>query len=169
MSPGVSVRSVAEPGVTRLGQVSMDPVDPAIRASDADRELTVERLREAHAEGRLTAEEFSERVDEAYAARTHGDLAPLTRDLPSPARGARTGDEATPARRDPSDRRPGRPDPALPDGRGAWGVWAAAVLVNVVVWAVVSLSAQEWIYFWPVWVAGPWGAVLLAGWLFRRR
>jgi hypothetical protein len=48
-------------------------------------------------------------------------------------------------------------------------VWAAAVLVNVVVWAVVSLSAQEWIYFWPVWVAGPWGAVLLAGWLFRRR
>lgn len=146
-----------------------EPDDPALRASDADREAVVERLREAHAEGRLMVDEFTQRVDEAYAARTHGDLAPLTRDLPSPSRGPRTGDEATPARRDPGDRRPARHDRGLPDGRGAWGVWAAAVLVNVVVWAVVSLSAQELVYFWPVWVAGPWGAVLLAGWLFRRR
>lgn len=149
-----------------------DPVDPGeamVRASDADREAVVERLREAHAEGRLTVEEFTQRVDEAYAARTHGDLAPLTRDLPSASRGHRTGDEATPGRRPSADRRPARHDRTLPDGRGAWGVWAAAVLVNLVVWAVVSLSAQELVYFWPAWVAGPWGAVLLAGWLFRRR
>jgi hypothetical protein len=33
---------------------------------------------------------------------------------------------------------------------------------------LVSVSAGEPIYFWPMWVAGPWGAVLLATTLFGR-
>jgi hypothetical protein len=56
---------------------------PALRASDAEREDTVERLRAASAEGRLTLEELSERVSAAYDARTHGDLEQLVRDLPA--------------------------------------------------------------------------------------
>ncbi len=65
-----------------------DPADAAVdalamRASDADRERVAEALREAYAEGRLTAEEHSERVDSVYAAKTLGELVPLTRDLPS--------------------------------------------------------------------------------------
>jgi len=32
----------------------------------------------------------------------------------------------------------------------------------VVIWLLVSLSSGELVYFWPMWVAGPWGAVLLA-------
>ena len=58
---------------------------PAIRASDAEREQAVTRLREASAEGRLTLEEFSQRVEAAYAAKTHEELERLTEDVPAAA------------------------------------------------------------------------------------
>lgn len=148
--------------------MSLDPVDPFVRASDADRDAVAGRLREAHAEGRLTVEEFTERLDAAYAARTHGDLVPLTSDLPTSqgtaGRRPRTGDEAAPARREA-----GRGDGLERGLRAAWGVWATAVLVNLVIWGLVSISNAELAYFWPIWVAGPWGAVLLAATVFGRR
>ena len=53
-----------------------------MRVSDADREGVVRRLRRAVDEGRLTLDEFDERVVIAYAARTRADLDPLTADLP---------------------------------------------------------------------------------------
>lgn len=56
--------------------------DPNMRAGDADRERLVEQLREHHAAGRLTLEEFDERMQKAYAAKTYGELGTLTRDLP---------------------------------------------------------------------------------------
>lgn len=56
---------------------------PAIRASDAEREQAVGRLREASAQGRLTLEEFSQRVEGAYAAKTHEELERLTEDIPA--------------------------------------------------------------------------------------
>ncbi len=56
---------------------------PALRASDADRDRIAEILREALAEGRLTAEEHTERVGAVYAARTHEELEPLVGDLPA--------------------------------------------------------------------------------------
>ena len=59
--------------------------EPAARASDAEREQTVVRLRDAAAEGRLTLDEFSQRVEAAYAATTHDALEPLTADLPATA------------------------------------------------------------------------------------
>ncbi len=43
-----------------------------------------------------------------------------------------------------------------------WTVWLIAVSVNVVVWALVSATTASLIYPWPLWVAGPYGAVLLA-------
>src|SRR2546423_38243 len=55
---------------------------PALRASDADREHAVELLREHAAAGRLTLEEFTERMSAAYGALTNEELAELTRDLP---------------------------------------------------------------------------------------
>ncbi|GAA3371950.1 DUF1707 domain-containing protein [Streptomyces sannanensis] len=61
---------------------------PELRASDADREQVAERLREAMAEGRLDMEEFGERLDATYKARTYGELEPITRDLPAGARPA---------------------------------------------------------------------------------
>ncbi|MFJ9769932.1 DUF1707 domain-containing protein [Kitasatospora sp. NPDC101157] len=57
--------------------------DAEMRVSDADRERIAELLRDAYAEGRLDAEEHAERIEAAYAAKTFGDLVPLTRDLPA--------------------------------------------------------------------------------------
>jgi Domain of unknown function (DUF1707)/Cell wall-active antibiotics response 4TMS YvqF len=56
-----------------------------LRASDADRDRAATVLNEALAEGRLTAEEHSERLDSIYAAKTQADLVPLLDDLPTPA------------------------------------------------------------------------------------
>lgn len=53
-----------------------------MRASDADRDRVAEVLRDAYAEGRLTLDEHSERVDQTHAAKTLGELAPLLADLP---------------------------------------------------------------------------------------
>lgn len=59
-----------------------------MRASDAERERVAEALREALAEGRLDMEEFEERLEAAYKARTHAQLEPLVRDLPVPGSAA---------------------------------------------------------------------------------
>jgi hypothetical protein len=55
---------------------------PGIRVSDTDRERVAIALREHTVAGRLTLDEFMERLDLVYAARTEADLEPLTRDLP---------------------------------------------------------------------------------------
>lgn len=57
--------------------------DPAIRASDAEREQAIERLRGAAGEGRLTLEELTDRVEAASGAQTRGELERLVRDLPA--------------------------------------------------------------------------------------
>jgi hypothetical protein len=54
-----------------------------VRASDAEREAVVERLRVATVEGRLTLSELTERTEAAYTATTRGDLVPITADLPA--------------------------------------------------------------------------------------
>jgi Domain of unknown function (DUF1707)/Cell wall-active antibiotics response 4TMS YvqF len=58
------------------------PPPTALRASDADRDRVADILREALAEGRLTADEHAERVDGVYRAKTVGELEPLIQDLP---------------------------------------------------------------------------------------
>lgn len=60
-----------------------DDASNQLRASDAEREAVVSRLGDAVAEGRLTLEEFSERMEKALGARTGGELVALTGDLPS--------------------------------------------------------------------------------------
>jgi hypothetical protein len=79
----------------------MDPLgfntNSRLRASDADRDRAASVLNEALAEGRLTPEEHSERLDSIYAAKTQADLVPVLEDLPavtdatSPAPAARPG------------------------------------------------------------------------------
>jgi Domain of unknown function (DUF1707) len=62
-----------------------EPQEPAsspdLRASDADRDRVIDVLRAATADGRLTADEFNERMEAALASRTFRELAPLTADL----------------------------------------------------------------------------------------
>jgi hypothetical protein len=56
--------------------------DDPIRASDVDREAVVAILRDAYMAGRLTMDEFDERMTAAYSGKTWGELRPLTGDLP---------------------------------------------------------------------------------------
>jgi hypothetical protein len=65
-----------------------DSSGSGVRASDAERDAVVGRLNRAVGEGRLTMDEFSGRLELAYAARTRGDLDPLLRDLPADSGGA---------------------------------------------------------------------------------
>jgi hypothetical protein len=60
--------------------------DDLMRASDVDRDRTIEVLAEASAQGRLNPQEYSERSEAALGARTLGDLAGLTADLPESRR-----------------------------------------------------------------------------------
>ena len=66
----------------------LEPRDPSqLRISDADRHKVAELLREAAGEGRIDLDELDERLESTYAAKTYGDLVPITIDLP-----ARPGD-----------------------------------------------------------------------------
>src|SRR4051812_6722700 len=56
-----------------------------VRASDAERDATVDRLREAAAEGRLTLEQLTDRIEAAANAVMRSELVPLTSDLPATA------------------------------------------------------------------------------------
>jgi ferric-dicitrate binding protein FerR (iron transport regulator) len=78
--------------------------DEQLRIGDAEREHATAALGEHFAQGRITAEEHAERLDQIWAARTRADLQPVFRDLPDPAR--RT---TSPARS--RDRRAGRGGP----------------------------------------------------------
>jgi len=57
--------------------------DDAMRASDRDRELAAEVLRDAYVAGRIDLGEFHDRTDGAYSARTWRELRDLTADLPT--------------------------------------------------------------------------------------
>jgi Domain of unknown function (DUF1707) len=75
-------------GYDKLSQMIRDP---NLRASDADREATADRLRQHHTDGRLDQDEFQERLDKCFAAKTIGDLTELTRDLPGDPAQRRSG------------------------------------------------------------------------------
>jgi hypothetical protein len=143
-----------------------------MRASDADRQQVVERLRGALDEGRLKMDEYLERMGLAYEAVTYGDLVPLYRDLPE-ARPVAKREAAPPPAAAPAPPPAAAPAPrAGVVKRGAfaslptplkvlWTIWATVVSINVVVWVLVSATTAQLIYPWPLWVAGPWGVVLL--------
>ncbi|HSP38066.1 MAG TPA: DUF1707 domain-containing protein [Frankiaceae bacterium] len=140
----------------------MDELSPGLRASDADRERVAFSLQTAVSEGRLTLEEYDERVASVYAAKTYGDLAAVTADLPAvrpePGRAAPT-DPAWRGR-PPAYRSAPTPVPAV--GRAAWGAYLSANLVCFIVWACIAVGTSDLQDFWFLWVAGPWGAVLAA-------
>jgi Domain of unknown function (DUF1707) len=135
-----------------------EPGTADLRASDADRQATVDRLRRALDEGRLDLSEFDDRIRHAYAARTYAELDRLTFDLPAGPVAA----DRLPAVAEPLTRVSTRHGL-----RAATSAWFFASLLNFVIWAIVDLNTTESIYPWWIWVAGPWGAVLLARRLTR--
>jgi hypothetical protein len=123
-----------------------------MRAADADRQDVAEKLRVALDEGRLDLHEYDERLQRAYAAKTYGDLDALLRDLPAGVPAPRPSGAAVPPVRDDVTRR---------WLMHVWGAYVPAVAINVTIWLIVSVATGSWLYFWPIWVAGPWGAVLV--------
>ena len=139
------------------------PGDPRLRASDEDRERTVELLREHHAVGRLTADEFHERLDLAYAAKTRGDLDELLADLPAidlyrlPSAGIR-----------PTRRRGGSgplrqvdDGSLLPGWSAPWLAWGGVSLLLTAAWLVAGVASGG--AAWAPWfllIVIPWGLAL---------
>jgi len=115
---------------------------PSLRISDADRERATAVLRDAYAEGRLSAQEFHERTDRALVARTAADLAPLTADLPAPA--------PAPMGPDPARRR---------ELRKIWTAWASMAILLTAVWVLTAVTSDDVPGFWPVWPLGITGAL----------
>jgi hypothetical protein len=115
--------------VSRLGEERVER-DPGLRASQAERERVVERLRVHAGEGRLDLAELEERIEAAFAAKTRGELAELMADLPEP----------------PPRRRGGAPVRAV-----ALGSVAAALLPLALAIALFTLAPTgvAWIG-WPV-------------------
>jgi hypothetical protein len=128
---------------------------PEMRAGDSDRDRTINVLREAFAEGRLTQVEFDDRLTRAHEAKTYGELGQLTSDLP-----------VTPA---DAVVIPTSPDKKRMEWRKAWAVWAGvSILVNII-WVgtwLPDLSNPP--YYWPIWVIGPWAGGMLIGYLSDR-
>jgi len=139
--------------------------EPHLRAADSDRAAVATVLGRHMAAGRLTVDEYDERLSRAYAARTYGELAELTADLPATDR----GHGAEPVRHE--QRPPTRACGPMPGqwGMGQWGgaqspwrPWLSTAIIVVAIWTITSIASGGLIYFWPIWVIGPWGAVLLA-------
>lgn len=102
--------------------------DHHLRASDAEREQVIDDLRQHAADGRLTMDEFEQRVAEALAATTRGDLEPVLRELPPLERASQPR---------PRPRRQVR----MPSGRT---VFAAVAIVFAV---IMVMQGLWWIVF----------------------
>ena len=112
-----------------------------LRIGDAERDRAIAALGDHFAEGRLNAEEFDQRVDQAIKARFNEDLEPLFVDLP------RTPEPNT----EPGSNR--RPDAHL-----AWSpvIWFAPLIVICALVAAVILSAPwlVWMFLWVFLITG---------------
>jgi hypothetical protein len=120
---------------------------PELRIGDDDREAAVTALGEHYAAGRLTKEEYDERSDRAWQARTMSALTPLFADLPRPQAAARTTGRTPPP----------RPSWGPGDGGPGWWTGARFLPVLVVVGVLVVLTHL------------PLFLLLLVGWIFLAR
>jgi hypothetical protein len=107
-----------------------------MRASDADRDRAAAELSEHFQAGRLTQDEFDERVGRAISARTRGDLDALMTDLPSGR---------------PAESLPTAPAPAGRVARGARWAWPTVALVVAVLLFVVPAGLPHVHGRWEPW------------------
>lgn len=117
---------------------------PATAPTDFQRENVIHQLRAAVGTGQLSLDEFEDRAGQVYRAMDGQQLAAAASGLPQP-----------PA--PPAAKRLTGYQLAM---RIEWAAWLSAGLINLIVWAAVSAGTGEAIYFWPIWVIGPWGLVL---------
>jgi len=109
-----------------------------VRASDAERDALVSQLRQDMVEGRLTVDEFTERIEAAYDSQTRAELEALRRDLPTAGPG-----EALAVR---SQRRPSRWSIGIMGGsarRGRWRIEGQTTAVAVMGGCHLDLREAE--------------------------
>ena len=111
----------------------MSESDDSLRVSDAERDATIHALGDHAAVGRLTLDELEDRAGQALAAKTRGELAALTSDLPA------EGDGGTMARYRPGSRKPVRWMVAIMSGSYRHGRFRAVGSIN----AVAIMGADE--------------------------
>src|SRR5919202_7133873 len=107
--------------------------DPNLRAADSDRQAVAAALGRHLSDGRLTVEEYDERLAKAYAARTYGDLDGLVADLP----------RSTPPRPVPQHAPApvgGGCAPRSGQVRGAWASWLTVAVIVTAIWLFSSIS-----------------------------
>lgn len=139
-----------------------------LRIGDSDRELVSRLLKAAIDEGRLTLVEYDDRLQKVYDAKTVGDLTPITNDLMGTGRGVL-------AVSDTGELKPKRPV-SPPPTRGTpvwikwiWFAWGVPVALCTTVWLIIFLTTEGNTQgLWPLWVAGPLGAVMGAITLMER-
>jgi uncharacterized protein DUF1707 len=111
-----------------------------LRASDADRDRAASVINNALAEGRLTADEHSDRLDAIYSAKTQADLVPVLDDLPTA--GAATAQDPSPAA--PARFGPARKIIAIFGGASRKGGWHAEPVIEVLaVFGGVDLDFRD--------------------------
>jgi hypothetical protein len=121
-----------------------EPYEPQLRIGTPEREAVIAQLNTALIDGRLDLGEYDERVRQVYVAKTVGELAPLTADLPAPVA-------------------PGPPKPNIlarldPAERG----WLAMATLLLTIWLIGLVAGAGPNGFWPIWPIGITGAALLA-------
>jgi len=123
-----------------------------MRAGDADRQRIADQLKSALDEGRLDLNEYDERVQRAYSARTYGDLDGLLDDLPGTV-GVQHS-QVQPHSPAPQPAAVAKED-ANHGGRHTFTSALTAFLICTVIWAISSFSSGHAYYFWPAWVLIP--------------
>lgn len=126
----------SESSVSSVSSTTTPARPGGVRASDAEREQTAGRIREAASEGRLSMTELEERLAATYAARRRHELVPLEADLPGPPPACSEWSRPTPRPLDNWDR-------------------AALVVHAVLVVALAVAVLTRWVvggmvFFWPV-------------------
>lgn len=151
-------------------RLSTDPTRyPSMRASDEDRNVVFDALGEAYAQGLLTSEEHTERMEKASKAHTLGEIQPLMEDLvstperPDPYSSDRATTSATdlaPRDYDPGDWRDGLSDTEIDDiDRAAHNRYsgnmvgsAAGVIAPFVVCTMIFFNFGAGGFFWPAFI-----------------
>lgn len=134
--------------------------DAQIRAADEDRERIAAALGVHYTAGRLTLEEFQDRLDRAYAAKTLGELDGLMTDLPgsdlSPPPGPAGGEAPLPQRRVPGTVQ-------VSDGRRAAvrQFWLAVTVTVLAIWLISGTASGPWF----LWLAVPLAFIMLRWWI----
>jgi hypothetical protein len=122
----------------------LDPRQPrhaSMRASDADREIVRALLADAYTDGRLTHDEYDERLNTLFGSRTLGELPPLVADLV-----LADGPAAAPARSGSADLRVRGARKWRKEVEESFVAFLVPTVICTVIWIAVTGRG----FFWPV-------------------